>query len=153
MQMLDFLRRRAAHWHTVLDLYAYELTVPDEIDSAGGRLRLRATRPASYGGPRTTIDVSETWMSGSDPQGLMPTVDGHHLRRASWHAQIGDEGATSAERLDIDRSKPAGLMRHRHPYGSPNNSREHATISAPEAWMLHVETVISLECYPQDKGD
>jgi hypothetical protein len=139
--MPDVLQRRAAHWHTVLHLYAYELAAPDRLDPI--ELRLRAIRAASHDVPRATIDVHEIWRAGRDPYRLMPTVEGHHLLRASWHAQIGGDGAACAERFDVDRSKPPNLTRHRHPYGLQNNAREQTTIAVPEAWMLHVETIIS----------
>ncbi len=150
--MLEFLGRRTAHWHTVLQLYAFEIAAPDQLEPADGRLRLRAIRLPSHGNPHSTIDVREIWRSGRDRQRLMPTNEGHHLLRASWHAQIGGAGAERAERLDVERFKPADLMRHRHPLGSPNHVREQTAIATPEAWLLHVETVI-FQCSPKDEAD
>jgi hypothetical protein len=151
--MLDFLGRRIVHWHAALHLYAYELEAPDRLDPTEGRLQLRAVRVAWHDVPSVTIDVHEIWRAGRDPHRLMPTVDEHHLLRASWHAQIEGEGAENAERLDVERFKPVGLMRHRHPLGSPNGVRESTAIATPEAWLPHVETVISLKCNPEDGTD
>lgn len=145
--MLSFLGRRVARWREAIGLYAYEPSAL-ELDHIEGRLHLRAVRPTVYGSPAVIIVVRELWRPGRDRLRLAPTVDSHQLERAGWHAQIAHDGPTNAERFDIDRSKPIGAMRHRHPYGSPNEVREPTTIAVPEAWMLHVETVIALE-WPQ----
>lgn len=153
MTTLSFLLGRVARWWRILDLYAYELARSSEVHANESLLRLHAARPALLGGPRTRIDVREIWRPGRDPQALTPTVEGNHLQRASWHAQIGGRDTTNAERLDIDRTKPAELMRHRHPYGSSNDVRQATTISTPEAWLLQIETTVALHYDTQDEQE
>jgi hypothetical protein len=137
------LAQRAATWCMVLDNYGYELVLTPRVDLVVGVLSLRARRSMIYGGPATTIDALERWRHGRDPDAQAPTIDDHYLFRASWHAQIGGNDNAHAERLDIDRRKPSRLMRHRHPYGSPNAVREATLIATPAAWLAHVETVIA----------
>lgn len=136
----------------VLDLHGWQLTAPAQIDAGFGLFRLRGFRPVMYGGPTAAITVREIWRAGRDEQRIVSTVEGHHLERASWHAQIEGDGAICSERVDIDRTKAPWLMRHRHPYGEPNNVREVTTISTPEAYLNQVETDIGL-LYLQDEQD
>jgi hypothetical protein len=137
------LAQRAATWCIALDQHGYEIVLAPKIDLSIGFLGLRARRLEIYGGPTTTIDAVELLQAGRDPDALAPELDGHHIRRASWHAQIGTDGDTEAERLDIDRRKPGPLARHRHPYGSPNEVREATLIATPAAWLVHVETILA----------
>lgn len=123
------------------------------IEPQEGLLELRAIRAAAFGGPPITIDVRELWTFGRTAEQFAPIVEGHSLMLASWHAQIGGPGARNAERLDIDRSKEAGLVRHRHPYGMSNGVREASMISTPEAWILQVETVIGPLYSRQDEQE
>lgn len=154
MTLLSTLTLRVATWCDVLDKQGYELLGREEAEMDGdvGRLRLRAQRPTIYGSPSTTVDIRETWTKEDDFHGLMPTLNGHYLLRASWHAQIGSGSFVEAERLDIDLSKPGELIRHRHPYGALNHVREPTTISTPGAWIVHVEHIIVLVGY-EDQQD
>lgn len=143
MTLSPTLAQRAATWCIALDRHGYEIVEAPQINLVAGLLRLRARRLEIYGGPSTIIDVTERWQAGRDPDALAPDVDEHHLFRASWHAQSGGNGEVNAERLDIDRSKPGHLARHRHPYGSPNAVREATLIATPAAWLAHVETILA----------
>lgn len=60
-----------------------------------------------------------------------------------WNAQIDGEQPEDADRLDVDRSKPTGLMVHRHPHGHPNAARRSARhLAAPERWLQEVEEIV-----------
>ncbi|HEV7941931.1 MAG TPA: hypothetical protein VGP17_03915 [Solirubrobacteraceae bacterium] len=144
------LEHRFAQWCGTLIQHGYTLK-DSYVNVSGGSLWICAVRPVLHGGPPTTIYVWEVWLVGIDPDGLMPALDGCHLHHCSWHAQIGGSGAIDAERLDVDRSKPAGLRRHRHPHGQPNAKRERTTISTPGAWLVHVETIVSTLYSPSDE--
>lgn len=137
------LAQRIATWCIALDQHGHEIVMTPQIVVVAGLLRLRARRLEIYGGPTTIIDVAERWQAGRDPDALAPTIDEYHLFRASWHAQRGGDGEANAERLDIDRSKPGRLARHRHPYGSPNAVREVTLIATPAAWLAHIETIFA----------
>ena len=76
---------------------------------------------------------------------------GTHLEASSWHAQLGP-GEQGAERMDVDRRKPADLILHRHPFGSPNDEREpERDMDAPEAWITHVEGLSANLYFQQTK--
>lgn len=113
------------------------------MDERHGSLHIRAARSALHGGPPTTIDIWEVWVLGIDLYAVMPALDGCHLHHCSWHAQIGGNTALHAERLDVDRSKPAPLVSHRHPHGQPNAVRQPTTMSTPGAWLECVELTVS----------
>jgi hypothetical protein len=136
------LRNRSALWHEVFDAFGYRLS--DSRPGAGpGELRVRAVRPASYGGPAAVIDVTEFWAAGADPDALGVEAEGCHLRAVSWHAQVEATGDVGAERLDLDRTKPRALGIHRHPLGEPNEVRLPAAgLMVPARWLEHVEEVI-----------
>lgn len=139
MTVATALAHRVAQWCDLLDQHGYDLVYAEAILSVGA-LRICAKRRALHGGPAVTIYILEVLVAGFDPQRLAPIVDGFHIRRSSWHAQIGGPRDVDAERLDLDRSKPPHLVRHRHPHGHPNTRREPTTKSTPAAWLAHVET-------------
>lgn len=152
MTISDALTHTVGVWRHVLEKHVYDLTAIDTIDQAGV-LRLRAERPAWYGGPATIVNVYEVWDAGPDPDSLMPTIAGHHLARGSWHAQIGGADAVHAYRVDVDRAKPTPLMLHCHPHGHTNSVREPTAISTPAAWMWAVEEVVATLYEQGDEQD
>ena len=136
------LTHRCAEWSELLRRHAYDL-MRLEVELQLGEIRLQASRPRRLGGPATSLHVVELWRPGEDPLELGPSPDGCYLHACSWHAQIGGAGSRVAERFDLDRSKPPVQMRHRHPYGQPNNIREPMTASTPAAWLLRLDTILS----------
>lgn len=146
------LTHRFAQWCETLIQHGYTLEDP-YVNVSGTYLWIRSVRPVLYGGPPTTIDIGEIWIPGLDPHALVPTLDGCHLHNGSWNAQIGGGRAVNTERLDVDRAKPAMLMRHRHPHGQPNAKREPTTISTPGAWLALVETIVSTLYPPPDETE
>jgi hypothetical protein len=143
MTVESVLRERAARWTDELDAYGYVLEPPGPAVTSLAEMAVAARRPTTYGGPPAKIEVHELWLQGDDPDGLGLEAHGCHLRMASWHAQILDEGATGAERFDVDRRKPPELFVHRHPLGELNERREPAApLMAPERWIEHVEGLI-----------
>jgi hypothetical protein len=130
-------------WGRVIDLHGYLVEPAGRAMTQLGELTLRARRPASYGDPNVLLDVRELWLPGSDPDGLGLEAEGCYLLGGSWNAQIDGERPEDAERLDVDRSKPRGLMIHNHPYGRPNQAREPAPrLAAPERWLQEVEEIV-----------
>lgn len=90
------------------------------------------------------MDIRETWLPGDD-RDLGITLHDCFLFSASWHAQVArDAGAVGAERLDVERSKSAALVVHRHPLGEPNDVRQPAApLRHPQAWVTALEEVIA----------
>ena len=116
-----------------------------------GTVGIRARRRPDLGGPEAIIEVVEKWTEGPDPDGLGLEQHGCHLEASSWHAQLGP-GEQGAERMDVDRRKPADLILHRHPFGSPNDEREpERDMDAPEAWITHVEGLSANLYFQQTK--
>lgn len=143
MTIDSVLRERVARWSDELDGYGYALAPPGRMATQLGELVVSARRPTTYAGPSAKLEVRELWLPGADPDGLGLEAHGCYLLVASWHAQIFETGDIGAERLDVDRRKPAELVVHRHPLGEPNARREPAaTLSAPEAWIERVEAII-----------
>jgi hypothetical protein len=58
------------------------------------------------------IHVAETWIEGSDPDGLGFEQHGCYSGGSGWHAQL-EAGERGAERLDVDRTKPTEPIMHR----------------------------------------
>ncbi|MGP0101440.1 MAG: hypothetical protein ACLPUT_07460 [Solirubrobacteraceae bacterium] len=115
----------------------------DRAGSQFGEFAIRARRPAPYGDPRVVLDVRELWLPGPDPDDLGLEAEGCYTQRSSWNAQIDGERPEDSDRLDVDRSKPAGAMIHRHPYEQPNDVREPAShLAAPERWLQEVEEIV-----------
>lgn len=110
--------------------------------AAPNEILIRARRPELYGDPSVTIDIAEAWADGADPDGLRITSSGCFLVGSSWHAQFPPAGAVGAERFDVDRTKLASLIVHRHPLGQPNEVREGARWQRPETWLGHIERLI-----------
>jgi hypothetical protein len=150
MSISSALTHRAHQWCETLVKHGYLISALT-VDVSGGSLHIRARRSSLYGGPRTTIDVSEVWAPGMDPCAVMPALDNCYLHRCSWHAQIDGPGAVNAERLDVERSKPAPLVRHRHPHGQLNAVRQATTMSTPGVWLAHVDTIVSTLYVPPDE--
>lgn len=143
VSLRSVLRTRSALWHDELDSFGYRLADPPTADPRIGVLRIRAMRPRDYGGPAAVIDLTELWREGSDPDGLGLALEGCFLVAGSWHAQLATTGEAGAERLDLDRAKPARLVIHRHPYGFPNAVRMPAApLIQPVQWLQHLEELI-----------
>lgn len=154
MSLRTALTHRFAHWYEQLDMHGHLVNqTEDHINVQRGALEISATRAVEHGGPSVAIYISEIWVPGFDPCSLAPAPDGCHIDHSSWHAQIGGDDEAHAERIDIDRSKPRVLIRHRHPHGQPNAWREPTTINTPEAWMHHVEKLISTLYLPTGPGE
>jgi hypothetical protein len=137
------LAHRFAQWWTAIDRYGYILLQPYDLNTSAGTLWLRAQRPLLHGGPSTTISIRDIWTAGTYPFRPLPILDGYHLHGCSWHAQIGGPGDKHAERFDIDLNKDPTLICHRHPHGQDNAIREPVAPYTPEAWMAHIETIVS----------
>jgi hypothetical protein len=155
MSLESTLRKRVTRWQEILTNHGYAMQAPRRGATASGEICLRARRPTIYGGPPVMIDINEIWISGEDPDQLDLRENGCYLFYSSWHAQVDGDDATRAERLDVDRRKPAGLIVHRHPYGEPNPIKLPAKpLAAPEAWMTQVERLIyDLTLKEEDEAD
>jgi hypothetical protein len=134
----SIIRERLATWTQQLQFFGYEIV---GCERARGAFFLRGLRPTSYGVPSVTIDISEAWARGADPDRSGLVGHGCYLEAASWHAQIA-EGDQGAERSDVDRSKGPRLIVHRHPFGEPNDTRTPlAGLILPTEWIRDVETI------------
>jgi hypothetical protein len=137
------LRSRATSWHDVLHSFGYRVLGRSLAEVRLGTLEIRAERPEDYGGPEAAVEIYELWREGDDPDALGTEHEGCFLAASSWHAQITPTGDLGAERLDLDRSKPAALLIHRHPYGSSNAVRVPAApLIVPAQWLVHLEELI-----------
>ena len=139
---LVLLTNRIVRWCRALDLYGYAVETPVRVNARLEELVLRAHRPALYGDPTVLLDIGELWHPGEDPHEMSLEAEGHHLRGASWNAQIGGDRPEDAERLDVDRSKARLLIVHRHPYGKPNAVRRPSLFPSPERWLQDVEEML-----------
>ncbi len=145
MSLESALTDRYALWHQVLcDLFGYEAATPTRPPRTRNELAFRAVRPARGRIQPVGVDIRETWLPGADPD-LGITLHDCFLFSASWHAQVApDAGPTGAERLDVERDKPAELVVHRHPLGEPNDVRQPAApLRHPQAWVTAVEEAIA----------
>jgi hypothetical protein len=139
----SIVRERHLRWADALYRHGYIVEAhPRPTTSALlGTVGLRGRRRADLGVPEVVIDIAEKWVNGADPDGLGLEQHSCHLASSSWHAQL-EPGEAGAERLDVDRFKPAGLTIHRHPLGSPNDERTpERAVPAPEAWVTQIETL------------
>lgn len=146
---------RYARWVDRLWAHGYTAEAHPHLptSAAAGTVGLRARRLTSLGVPHVVIDVAEIWSEGDDPDGLGLEAHSCHLAGAAWHAQIA-EGEEGAERLDVDRDKPAPLKIHRHPLGRPGDDRQsEATLPAPEAWILRVEHLCAELFFEDDEAE
>jgi hypothetical protein len=141
MSVESVLGERYVLWTDELYDWGYVIE-PHPRPAAWNEIIIRARRSELYGDPSVVIDIAEAWADGSDPDGLRITSGGCFLAGASWHAQFPRAGAVGAERFDVDRTKPAGLIVHRHPLGQPNEVRKRARWHRPETWLGHIERLI-----------
>jgi hypothetical protein len=142
MTVRSLFVHRTALWVEVFELHGY-LVEQRARAALLGELSLRARRPTLYGEVSAVLDVHELWVPGQDPDGLRLEAEGCCLYGGSWHAQLGGTRPEDAERLDVDRAKPRELLIHRHPFGQPNEVREHVLVlPAPERWVLEVEELV-----------
>jgi hypothetical protein len=142
MTLKSALDDRYARW--LNELYDWGYRLEDPLPPAGAnQIAIRARREETLGDPGVVVDIRETWLSGSDPDGLSLTQHGCYLDHAAWHAQFASPGPAWAERLDVDRSKDTALKIHRHPLGTPNNVRlTEPRLLAPAAWLDRVEGLV-----------
>jgi hypothetical protein len=142
----EILKARTAHWCGLFVDWGYEIKDPPRSPILPDSVFVFARRPTAYGGPPLTATIEERWLEGSDPDGLRLELGSCYLAHSSWHAQFDDveEGADRfAERLDVDRTKPADLKIHRHPFGAPNATRiPESNLVAPDVWLEGVELLV-----------
>lgn len=145
MSVKSALADRYSLWLRLLcEDFGYQEQALGRSPRSGNEFVLRAVRPGFGPVHPVTVEIHETWRTGSDSEfGI--DLHGCFLLAASWHAQVvagrGDEGS---ERLDVDRTKGSGLRVHRHPLGEPNHVREPAApLKHPDAWVQHLEELIA----------
>jgi len=141
LTLKSVVAERYVRWTETLFKYGYVVEPHPRVPTStqAGAVGVRGVRRADLGVPRVVIDIAELWTEGADPDRLALEQHGCHLQHSGWHAQL-EPGDSGAERLDVDRAKPAHLTIHRHPLGSANDHREAAfDLDAPEAWVAHVE--------------
>lgn len=144
--------RFAQWWQGLLDYGYADLREIAELQGRGA-WGIRASRSSDLGPPRVEIAAKELWVPGHDPAGHSPTFHACYLHTASWHAQIDREHQVGAERFEIDREKPAGLVVHRHPYRQVNDVRVPDEFLTPEAWLNRVEIVVAELYYQGEQAE
>jgi len=131
-------------WLQACAVFAFDIEPPFKEETLAGlppgEVRFRASRNAVVDGEETTItlDVSESWLDGSDPKGDWRLDDeGCYLGALQWHAQVGAvSGDQGAVRLEVVPDEDETHTRiHQHPYGHVNDVRLPANLAEPVGWL------------------
>ncbi len=96
MSQQSIIDTRLWKWLQACAVFAFDIEPPFKEETLAGlppgEVRFRASRNAVVDGEETTItlDVSESWLDGSDPKGDWRLDDeGCYLGALQWHAQVG----------------------------------------------------------------
>jgi hypothetical protein len=146
-------RDRLIAWLAALDAYGYLVSPPITASGlaglGGGVLLFRAVKRPSRddGADACTLTVIEVWLDGDDPEfDRRLEAGGCHLTSASWHLQVGTDGAArNAERIDVVPVPDSAHPRiHRHPLGWANDVRIPVEFPPPQSWMHTAEALVEL---------